>query len=212
MFSPSPSWPGPGHRLTPRVSGRELHIWRPPYAYSNGIQQPPFCRPTGGREGFDSLGSSNQPPPVLRHLVRVTSLRDTLEDASCETGLPAWMSLQGNQMSCVQMICSLRQRGLSIPFAKPTRFSTAWISDNHGLELGISPKGGLEWTAGELNVILQNNLVPSHGCKGQLRTFCCIQWECERYSGRPRARCYPFNLAGHRFLGKNRQVHMVHVT
>jgi hypothetical protein len=57
-----------------------LHIWRPPYAYSNGIQQPPFCRPTGGREGFDSLGSSTPSPPVLRHLV--TSSRDTLEAAS----------------------------------------------------------------------------------------------------------------------------------
>jgi hypothetical protein len=57
----------------------------------------------------------------------------------------------------------------------------AWISDNHGQELGIPPKGGLEWTAGELNAILENNLVPSHGGKGQLRTFCCIQWECELY-------------------------------
>ena len=37
------------------------------------------------------------------------------------------------------------------------------------------------------------------------------QWECECYSGRPKARCYPFNLAGHRFRGKNRQVYMFHV-
>ncbi len=81
----------------------------------------------------------------------------------------------------------------------------AWISDNHGQELDIPPKGSLKWTAGELNVILENNLVPSHGGKDQLRTFCCIQWECER-CGRPRARCYPFNLAGHRFRGKNCQV------
>jgi hypothetical protein len=57
-----------------------------------------------------------------------------------------------------------------------------------------------------LNAILENNLVTSHGGKGQLRTFCCIQWECELYSGRPKARCYPFNLTGHRFRGKNRQV------
>ena len=61
---------------------------------------------------------------------------------------------------------------------------------------------------GELNAILENNLVPSHGGKGQLRTFCCIQWECELYSagGRPKERYYPFNLTGHRFWGKNRQV------
>ena len=87
----------------------------------------------------------------------------------------------------------------------------AWISNNHGLELGIPPKGGLEWTAGELNAILENNLVPSQGGQGQLQTFCCIQWECERYSRRPKARCYPFNLAGHRFRGKNRQVNVFHV-
>jgi hypothetical protein len=54
----------------------------------------------------------------------------------------------------------------------------------------------VEWTAGELNAILENNLVPSHGGKGQLRTFCCIEWECELYSGRLKARCYPFNRAG----------------
>jgi hypothetical protein len=28
-----------------------------------------------------------------------------------------------------------------------------------------------------------------------------VQWECELYSGRPKARCYPFNLSGHRFRG-----------
>ena len=67
----------------------------------------------------------------------------------------------------------------------------------------------MEWTAGELNAILENNLVPSHHGKGQLRTFGCIQWECELYSGRPKARCYPFNMKGHRFRGnlKNCQVH-----
>ncbi len=76
-------------------------------------------------------------------------------------------------------------------------------SSRHAL---LYPKGCLEWTAGELNAILENNLVPSHGGKGQLRTFCCIQWEWECYSGRPRALSYPFNLAGHRFRVKNRQV------
>jgi hypothetical protein len=39
----------------------------------------------------------------------------------------------------------------------------AWISYNHGHELGIPPKCGLEWRAGEfkLNAILENNLIPS---------------------------------------------------
>ncbi len=41
----------------------------------------------------------------------------------------------------------------------------------------------------------------------QLQTFGCIQWECELYSGRPKARGYPFNMKGHRFRGKKCQVH-----
>jgi hypothetical protein len=102
---------------------------------------------------------------------------------------------------------------LEYPFRKfhpiirwlPTKLA-AWIGENYGQELQIPPKRDVEWTAGELNAILENNLVPSHGGKGQLRTFGCIQWECELYSGRPKARCYPFNLKGHRFRGRNRQV------
>jgi hypothetical protein len=38
-----------------------------------------------------------------------------------------------------------------------------------------TPSAMLERTAGELNAILENNLVPSNGGKGQLRTFGCIQ-------------------------------------
>jgi hypothetical protein len=41
----------------------------------------------------------------------------------------------------------------------------AWISENFGQELQILPKRVVEWTAGELNAILENNLVPSHGGK-----------------------------------------------
>ena len=33
-------------------------LQRPLCAHSNGIQQPPSCRPTGGPDGFDSHGSS----------------------------------------------------------------------------------------------------------------------------------------------------------
>ncbi len=119
----------------------------------------------------------------------------------------------------------------------------------------------LKLTALELNAILENNLVPSHGgkihhasllnssitqvnCVGgmagiepmpsksndwtplspcqlgqggsggkiQLLTFCSIQWECVRYSRRPRAQCYPLDLAGHCIRGKNSQVQVFHVT
>ncbi len=66
----------------------------------------------------------------------------------------------------------------------------AWISENYGQKLQIPPKQPrlLEWTAGELNAILEKNLVPSHNGKGQLRKFGCIQGECALYSGRPMAR------------------------
>ncbi len=85
-----------------------------------------------------------------------------------------------------------------------------WIGENFGQELCIPRKIGLEWTVGELNANLENNLVFTHNGRGQLRTFCCIQWECELYSGRPKVRCYPLNLSGHSFRGKYSQVFHIH--
>ncbi len=51
----------------------------------------------------------------------------------------------------------------------------AWIGENFGQVLQIPPKRDLEWTTGELNAILENNLVPSRGGQEQLLTFGCIQ-------------------------------------
>jgi hypothetical protein len=81
-----------------------------------------------------------------------------------------------------------------------------WIAENHGQELAIPAKCGDKWTVEELNNILASNLVPFGPTGGQLRTFGTIQWESELYRGRPKARCYPFKLHGHRFRGKNPQV------
>ncbi len=128
-----------------------------------------------------------------------------------------WISFQGNQIFLCNDDDVHQPAWLEYPFRRvhpilrwlPTELAT-WIGENFGQELCIPPKRGLEWTAGELNAILESNLVPNHNGKGQLRTFCCIQWECELYSGRPKARCYPFNLSGHCFLGKNSQV--FHIT
>ncbi len=75
----------------------------------------------------------------------------------------------------------------------PTKLA-AWIGENFGQELGIPPKSDAEWTAGELNAILENNLIPSHDSKGQFRTFCCIHWECELYCGRSGVVCTPSTL------------------
>jgi hypothetical protein len=81
-----------------------------------------------------------------------------------------------------------------------------WIADNLSAELRIPAMKEDKWTVGELNQILANNLVPN-GDGGHLRTFTTLQWECELYNGRPKARCYPFDLDGHRFRGKNPQVY-----
>jgi hypothetical protein len=86
----------------------------------------------------------------------------------------------------------------------PTKLAE-WIGDNYGPDLGIAPRGNVDgWTVGELNTILENNLVP--GAKGHLRTFGCIEWESAVFNGRPKARCYPFDLPKHRFRGKKLQV------
>jgi len=83
-----------------------------------------------------------------------------------------------------------------------------YIGDNYAQELGIPTKADpRKWSVPELNYILEQCLV-SHA-RGQLRTFGHIQWECELVQGKPRARCFPFDLPGCRFYGKTRQVLIV---
>ena len=118
-----------------------------------------------------------------------------------------------------------QQRGL-VPCADDTRaewvtylYSTAhpilqwlpsklaeWIAENLGQDLAIPEKCGDKWTVQELNNILRENLVPTGTNGGHLRTFGAIQWESELFRGRPKARCYPFDLPGHHFWGKNPKV------
>jgi hypothetical protein len=85
----------------------------------------------------------------------------------------------------------------------PTKLAE-WIGANLSEELLIPDKIEDKWTAAELNSILLNNVV--RGPFGHLRTFGGIQWECDLFNGRPKARCYPFNIVGHRFRDKNPQV------
>ena len=40
-----------------------------------------------------------------------------------------------------------------------------------------------------------------------LKTFGCLEWESKFYRGIMRARCYPFNMLGHRFHNTNPRVH-----
>ena len=57
----------------------------------------------------------------------------------------------------------------------------------------------------DLNRILTGCLV-SDRRGNNLHTFHTVEIESDLYSGVMRARCYPFNMAGHRFRGKNVKV------
>ena len=89
------------------------------------------------------------------------------------------------------------------PLWLPTKLAE-WIGSNLCDQLDILPKQGPLWTAAELNSIITGNLVG--GPHGHLHTFGCIQWECDLFQGRPKARCYPFDIQGHRFRNKNPKV------
>ena len=91
----------------------------------------------------------------------------------------------------------------------PTKLAE-WLAENMQSELQIPPKQDAQWTVAELNSILANHLVPNRD-GGHLRTFTTLQWECDDYLGRPKARCYPFDLDGHRFRGGNPQV-SIHIS
>ena len=91
----------------------------------------------------------------------------------------------------------------------PTKLAE-WIGSNLGDEMNIPAKQGDLWTAAELNAIITGNLVG--GPYGHLHTFGCIQWECEVFNGRPKARCYPFDMDGHRFRNKNPKVQTLLIT
>jgi hypothetical protein len=103
---------------------------------------------------------------------------------------PAWLSYE--YRTAHPVLCWL-----------PTKMAE-WIGANLSAELLIPEKQGDKWTAAELNSILINNVV--HGQHGHLRTFGGIKWECDLFNGRPKARCYPFNIDSHRLRDTNPQV------
>jgi hypothetical protein len=74
-----------------------------------------------------------------------------------------------------------------------------WLAENMQAELAIplAAKQGNRFTVAELNSIFATvlGLVPNrYGV--HLKTWTTLQWECEKYRGRPKARCYPFDLPG----------------
>ncbi len=78
----------------------------------------------------------------------------------------------------------------------PTKLAE-WIGVNMGDELSIPPKPRDLKPAAELNAMITGNLVGGPHC--HLHTFCCIQWECDLFNGRPKVQYYPFDINGHRF-------------
>jgi len=87
----------------------------------------------------------------------------------------------------------------------PTKLAE-WIGENMQDELGFPDKRDPnKWSVSELNDILRNHVVRGRN-SGSLRTFGCVEWESELCRGIMRARCYPFNLPGHRFHKMNIQV------
>jgi len=77
-----------------------------------------------------------------------------------------------------------------------------YIGDNFRKRLGIPRKQDkTRWSTEELNSILMHNLASD-----MMKTFGCIQWENDKLIGKPKARCYPFNMPGHKFRGKNPKV------
>ena len=80
-----------------------------------------------------------------------------------------------------------------------------YLGDNYQKELHIpKKKDKVKWSTGELNDILLHNLGSD-----MMKTFGCIQWEHDKLIGKPKARCYPFAMDGHKFRGKNPNVHML---
>jgi hypothetical protein len=85
----------------------------------------------------------------------------------------------------------------------PTKLAE-WIGANLSDALLIPDKKEDKWTAAELNDIILHNI--ERGPRGHLCSFSGIKWECNLFNGRPTARCYPFNIDGHRFRDQNPQV------
>ena len=80
-----------------------------------------------------------------------------------------------------------------------------WIAKNLADELRMRPDSGEDWSSDQLNRILTGCLV-SDRRGNNLHTFHTVEFESDLYRGVMRARCYPFNMAEHRFRGKNIKV------
>jgi len=89
---------------------------------------------------------------------------------------------------------------LEYPFRKshpilrwlPTKLRlAAWISENFGQELGIPSKSEAEWTVGELNAIMENNLVPAMAAKDSFEPFAVFSGNVNSTADGPRHGAIP---------------------
>ena len=93
----------------------------------------------------------------------------------------------------------------TIPFCSLPIKLAQWIAKNLADELGMLPASREDWSSSQLNRILTGCLM-SDRRGNDLHTFHTVEFESDSYGGVIRAGCYPFNMAGHRFRGKNVKV------
>jgi hypothetical protein len=83
-----------------------------------------------------------------------------------------------------------------------------WLAENMWEELAIPEK--LYQKNRVLSLLFRNStaFLPTIWCPTGMGASedTTLQWESDDYRGRPKARCYPSDLDGHRFRGQNPQV------
>ncbi len=83
-----------------------------------------------------------------------------------------------------------------------------WVARNLVEELRL-PDTGNEWSSEDLNLILTCS-IDSDRLGDNLHTFHSVEFESDLYHGVMGAQYYPFEMAQHRFRGKNIKVCQFH--
>ncbi len=123
---------------------------------------------------------------------RLEVVQEQLQEDMCEADI-------ADQARWIE--CKYRRVVLRIPLS-------AGFQQNSQLGLVITMVRSLAYLPCVARNGLQVSWTPSYCTIWSRPTeaFGCIEWENEHYSGRPKARCYPFDLPGHRWRGRTCQV------
>jgi hypothetical protein len=79
-----------------------------------------------------------------------------------------------------------------------------WVAKNLAHELRL-PQPSDASSSADMNHVITSCLV-SDRRDNNLHIFHCVEFESDLYQGIMRERCYPFNMAQHRFRGRNFKV------